>query len=86
MNATGPLGLFAAPGFFRLWLIGLLTGIARWLEMLAIGVYVYDITGSALQVALFAIAPDPGTTTAASGCESPHTLAAIVGLDDVGPL
>jgi MFS family permease len=56
MNATGPLGLFAAPGFFRLWLIGLLTGIARWLEMLAIGVYVYDITGSALQVALFAIA------------------------------
>lgn len=56
MIATGPLGLFAAPGFFRLWLIGLLTGIARWLEMLAIGVYVFDITGSALQVALFAIA------------------------------
>ncbi|MBL4720635.1 MAG: MFS transporter, partial [Alphaproteobacteria bacterium] len=56
MKTEGPLGLFAAPGFFRLWLIGLLIGIARWLEMLAIGVYVFDITGSAFQVALFAIA------------------------------
>jgi MFS family permease len=56
MSVARALTLFAAPGFFRLWLIGLLTGIVRWLEMLAIGVYVFDITGSAFHVALYSIA------------------------------
>jgi MFS family permease len=55
MGVEKAISLFTAPGYFRLWLIGLLTGIVRWLEMLAIGVYVYDLTGSAFQVALFSI-------------------------------
>lgn len=56
MSAARAISLFAIPGFFRLWLVGLLGGIVRWLEMLAIGVYVFDITGSAFQVALFSVA------------------------------
>ena len=37
----------------RIWTIGGLIGIARWLEMLAIGIYVFDATQSPLQVTLF---------------------------------
>ncbi len=38
--------------FRRLWIIGALSGTVRWLEMLAIGIYVFNTTGSPLQVAL----------------------------------
>jgi MFS family permease len=41
----------AVPDFRRLWLVGLVVSVARWLEMLVIGVVVYQATGSALLVA-----------------------------------
>lgn len=36
----------------RLWITGGFVGVIRWLELLAVSVYVYDITGSAFQTAL----------------------------------
>ena len=48
----GPLfSLIADPAFRRVWLAGALIGTVRWLEFLAIGVYVFATTGSAAQVA-----------------------------------
>ena len=44
--------LFGAPDFRRLWLIGLVVFSVRWLEMLAVAVFVYQRTGSPLIVAL----------------------------------
>lgn len=50
-----PPNLFAIPDYRRGWLLGLLTGIARWLEFLALGVFAYEITRSPPLVALLAI-------------------------------
>jgi MFS family permease len=47
--------LFALPDYRRLWAIGAGVGLARWLEFLALGVYAYQLTGSAQLVALLAI-------------------------------
>ncbi|MEZ5652376.1 MAG: MFS transporter [Burkholderiaceae bacterium] len=44
--------LFGAVEFRRLWTIGMLTFIVRWLEILAYGVYGYAQTGSAVIVAM----------------------------------
>ena len=41
--------------YVRVWLIGWFTGIVRWLELLAYGVYAYEITGSPVLVALVAL-------------------------------
>jgi len=41
--------------FRRLWGIGAGVGVGRWLEMLALGIYVFQITGSPSKVALVAI-------------------------------
>ncbi len=49
----GALSLLTNHAFLRIWLIGGLIGVARWLEMLAIGIYVFDVTQSPLQVTLF---------------------------------
>ena len=43
--------LLELPDFRRLWLIGLIVFAVRWLEMLVVGVFVYQRTGSAFQVA-----------------------------------
>jgi MFS family permease len=43
--------LFDLADFRRLWLIGLVVFAVRWLEMLVVGVFVYQHTGSAFQVA-----------------------------------
>ncbi len=43
--------LFADRAFRQIWLVGALSGIARWLEMLAVGVFVFDVTGSPFLVA-----------------------------------
>ena len=40
----------------RVWAIGLLGNTMRWLELLAIGIYVFETTGSALLVAVMTIA------------------------------
>jgi MFS family permease len=44
--------LFRLPDFRRLWFVGLTTFVVRWLDMLAIGLVAYQITGSALVVAM----------------------------------
>src|SRR5216684_2200500 len=44
--------LLDIPDFRRLWLIGLTVFAVRWLEMIVVGVFVYQHTGSAFQVAL----------------------------------
>ncbi|HVH79913.1 MAG TPA: hypothetical protein VM782_11010, partial [Stellaceae bacterium] len=52
--------LLELPDFRRLWLIGLIVFAVRWLEMLVVGVFVYQRTGSAFQVAwmvLLSMAP-----------------------------
>jgi len=53
--AAGKAWLFALPDFRRLWLIGLIVFAVRWLEMLVVGVFVYQRTGSAFQVALMTL-------------------------------
>ena len=47
--------LFAIPDYRRGWLLGLLSGIVRWLEFLALGVFAYQLTESPPLVALLAI-------------------------------
>jgi len=47
--------LFDLPDFRRLWLIGLIVFAVRWLEMLVVGLFVYQRTGSAFQVALMTL-------------------------------
>ena len=54
-TATGKAWLFALPDFRRLWTIGLVVFAVRWLEMLVVGVFVYQRTGSAFQVALMTL-------------------------------
>jgi len=51
----GGTGVFAVPDFRRLWSIGLLVSVARWLEMLVVGVIAFQLTGSALVVALMTL-------------------------------
>ena len=41
--------------FQAVWFVGILTGIVRWLEFLAFGIYAYDLTGSPILVALLAL-------------------------------
>ena len=47
-----PNGWPAEPDFWRLWLIGAVQFGVRWIEMLAVGVFVYRETGSALLVTM----------------------------------
>ena len=49
---TARLGLLANPDFRRLWLVGVVVFAVRWLEMIVVGVFVYQHTGSAFTVAL----------------------------------
>jgi MFS family permease len=48
-------GLLSEQAYLRVWLVGVFSGIARWLEMLVVGVYTYDTTGSPFLVALLVI-------------------------------
>ena len=45
-------GLLALAEFRRLWMVGLLTFVVRWLELLAMALYAYEATGSAFVVAM----------------------------------
>lgn len=47
--------LFARPDYRRLWAIGGLTGVARWLEFVAIAIFAYELTQSPALVALLAV-------------------------------
>lgn len=48
-------GLLSEQTYLRVWMVGVFSGIARWLEMLVVGVYTYDTTGSPFLVALLVI-------------------------------
>ena len=43
------------PDFCRLWFVGMVAFVVRWLEMLAIGVFAYQLTGSAFVVAMLSM-------------------------------
>jgi len=47
--------LFAVPDYRRLWTIGALVGLVRWLEFLALGIFAYQVTQSPSHVALIAL-------------------------------
>ena len=47
--------LFAKANYRRLWAIGGLTGVARWLEFVAVAIFAYEITRSPELVALLAV-------------------------------
>lgn len=49
--AGGRRPLLEDPNFLRLWLAGACGATARWLEMLAVGIFVFEVTGSAFLVA-----------------------------------
>jgi len=40
--------LLRLPDFLRLWLVGAFANAMRWLELLASGLFAYEVTGSAL--------------------------------------
>lgn len=52
---TKPVPLFAIPDYRRGWFYGMLSGVARWLEFLALGIFAYQLTESPPLVALLAI-------------------------------
>src|SRR5262245_6270393 len=46
---NGPIGqLLKTPDFLRLWLVGAFANAMRWLELLASGLFAYEMTGSAM--------------------------------------
>lgn len=47
--------LFSWPDYRRLWAIGALTGVARWLEFVAIAIFAYELTRSPALVALLSV-------------------------------
>ena len=42
--------LFGNPRFLLVWMVGGFTGVVRWLQLLALGLHTYEITGSPLLV------------------------------------
>ena len=47
--------LFRNANYRRLWATGALTGVSRWLEFIALGIYAYELTHSPPMVALLAV-------------------------------
>jgi MFS family permease len=56
LSALRPRGLFANPGYLRLWFAGGVGNAMRWLELLVAGVFTYDATHSTFLVALVTVA------------------------------
>ncbi|MEK9662137.1 MAG: MFS transporter [Alphaproteobacteria bacterium] len=54
-STRGMRELLADAEFLRIWLVGVFSGVARWLEMLVAGVYAFDTTGSPFLVALLVV-------------------------------
>ena len=50
--ASRPAWLIDSADFWRLWFVGLVVFTVRWVETVAIGVFVYQQTGSAFTVAM----------------------------------
>jgi len=87
LDRQGILALLGEADFVRLWVPGMANGLVRWLEVLAIGVYVFDRTGSPLLVALMTfarIAPvgllSPVVGVLADRFDRRRMLLAVVGL------
>ena len=51
-RTIGPFALIGNVAFRRVWVSGALSNVHRWLEILAVGVWVFDLTGSAFDVTL----------------------------------
>ena len=51
-RTLGPFSLIGNVAFRRIWVSGALSNVNRWLEILAVGVWVFDRTGSAFDVTL----------------------------------
>jgi len=86
-RGNGLGGLVADGRFRRVWLTGWICGSIRWMELLAIGVYVYDRTGSATAVAAMTIARQAPMAlfgvivgTLLEGVDRRRVLLAILGL------
>ena len=47
--------LLGNPRFLVVWVVGGLTGIVRWLQLLVLGIYTFQITGSPLLVAVIPV-------------------------------
>lgn len=47
--------LLRDPNYLSIWVLGTLTGFIRWFQLLALGVYTFEITGSPLLVAIVPI-------------------------------
>ena len=54
-GSQGLGGLFRDGIFLRVWLTGVASGVARWLEMLVVGIFAFEVTGSPFLVALLVI-------------------------------
>ena len=52
---TAPVPLLRDGRYVRIWLVGWFTGITRWLELLAYGIWAFEMTGSPILVALVAL-------------------------------
>ena len=53
MIGLGRIGeLLREPDYRRIWGVGIASGIGRWLDMLAVGIYAFETTGSPFLVAL----------------------------------
>lgn len=52
---TASGSLFADRQFLAVWIVGILIGVVRWLEFLAVGIFAFDVTGSAFLVAVLAL-------------------------------
>ena len=55
-SADGPLSLFTEKEFARLWAIGGFLGAMRWLEILVIGIFAFQVSGSPFVVAMMLVA------------------------------
>lgn len=52
MNGIGRIyGLLSEQDYRRIWVTGICSGVSRWLEVLAVGVYAFEVTGSPFLVA-----------------------------------
>src|SRR5262245_13009435 len=54
-SAIKPRGCFATPSYLRLWLAGGIGNAMRWLELLAAGIFTYEVTQSTVMVALVTV-------------------------------
>jgi len=55
-STAAPRGLLANPAYVRLWFAGVIGNAMRWLELLVAGLYTYQVTRSALLVAVVTVA------------------------------